>query len=317
MSILNIRDAERVATKVIIALAGQTGQGKTYTALQIARGMVSNPSKIGFLDTENGRGSLYSNILDGKFKIGDLYAPFSPKRYSLAIKDFQDAGMEVLIIDSGSHEWEGVGGCDDIANGPKADGTPRKVANWVGAKREHKEFVNTLLYSNMHIIVCLRAREKTDFTITDKPKSLGIQPICEKNFMYEMTASIMVENSGRTQTHIKVPSFLQSAFGDGKDYLGIKTGKAIIDWVNKGEKESPEITKIKSEMLMACEYGLDQVLVIWNKLTADQKKLLNAHKEICKASAEEYDKQAKEADQSPAENLAQRQEGSQLKIDMP
>lgn len=210
MSILNIRPAVRGESKAIIAIAGISGSGKTYTALKIARGMVSHPSKIGFLDTENKRGSLYADILDGPFMIGDLYPPFSPKRYSEAIKEFQAAGVEVLVIDSISHEWEGEGGCDDIANAPLLAG--KKMANWVGAKREHKSFMGTLLQCNMNVICCIRAREKTDFKDPNKPVSLGIQPICEKNFMFEMTASMLMENEGRTQKFLKLPSFLQQAF---------------------------------------------------------------------------------------------------------
>ena len=191
MSILNIRQVQKGGSKPIIAIAGTTGSGKTYTALKIARGMVSRPCEIGFLDTENGRGSLYHNIFDEPFQIGDLYAPFSPIRYAQSIKEFVDAGVKVLVIDSGSHEWEGEGGCDDIAQAPLLAG--KKMANWVGAKRMHKGFMNAILYSPIPIIICLRAREKTDFTNIDKPRSLGIQPICEKSFMFELFFESRIE----------------------------------------------------------------------------------------------------------------------------
>jgi hypothetical protein len=315
MGILDIRVAQRGESKVLIAIAGPSGSGKTYTALQLARGMVKKPSEIGLLDTEHKRGSLYSDILDAPFMIGDLYAPFSPKRYSDAIKEFQNAGIKVLVIDSISHEWEGEGGCDDIANAQLQNG--KKIANWIGAKREHKSFMNTLLHANMHIICCIRAREKTDFKNPKEPVSLGMQPVCEKNFMFEMTASLMMSNEGKTQQFLKMPSFLQSAFGSGNEYLGVKTGKSIMKWVNEGEKENPDITRIKSEMLMACEYGLAKLTEIWNNITESQRKQLYAHKEICKASAEEYERIAKEAELSPQEQLAIRQESPQLKIDMP
>jgi hypothetical protein len=36
-----------------------------------------------------------------------LDAPYSPERYIEAIKSCEDAGMEVIVIDSTSHEWEG------------------------------------------------------------------------------------------------------------------------------------------------------------------------------------------------------------------
>ena len=301
MPILTITPAKRGGSKAILGIAGISGSGKTYTALKIARGMVSNASKIGFLDTENKRGSLYADILDAPFLIGDLHPPFSPKRYSDAIKEFQEAGVEVLVIDSVTHEWEGDGGCDDIANMPLQQG--KKIANWIGAKREHKAFMNTLLQCNMNIICCIRAREKTDFKNPAKPVSLGIQPICEKNFMFEMTASFLIEDEGKKQTFLKMPSFLKEIFGSGSGYLGEETGKGLISWINTGEKEDPDIMKIQSEMLMACESGIQGVIAIWNKLTPAQKKKLEAHKNICKKAAEEYERQAKEAAEDPKDAL--------------
>jgi len=282
-----------MGSKAIIAIAGVSGSGKTFTALMIARGMVSHPSKIGFLDTENKRGSLYSDILDGPFMIGDLYAPFTPTRYRDAIKEFQDVGVEVLVIDSITHEWEGEGGCDDIAQAPLLAG--KYMANWIGAKREHKAFMNTLLQCNMNVICCIRARERTDFKNPSKPVSLGLQPICEKNFMYEMTASFLIEDEGRKQTFLKLPEFLKPAFGDGKNYITHETGSKIIEWVNGGGKEDREISRIKSEMQMACEGGLESLVTLWNSLKPAMQKALFDHKEVCKSSAMEYDRLNKQA----------------------
>jgi len=303
MGILNIRPAKRGESKAIIGIAGVSGSGKTYTALQIARGMVGHTSKIGFLDTENKRGSLYADILDAPFMIADLFPPFSPSRYSAAIKEFQDAGVEVLVIDSVTHEWEGEGGCDDIANAPTANGQPRKVANWAGAKREHKRFMNTLLQCNMHIICCIRARDKIKIEKVngrDEFIPQGLQPVQEKNFMFEMTASLLMENSGRNQQFLKVPSFLLPAFGEGKNYLGVNTGKQIIDWINTGEKEDAGVTRLKSEMQMACELGVAAVGKIWQSVPKPLQPLLLAHKDLCKASAEEYERQATQANEDPA-----------------
>lgn len=295
MGILSIRPVTRGGSKPIIAIAGTSGSGKTYTALRMARGMVNKASEIGLIDTENGRGSLYHDILDGKFQIGDLYAPFSPQRYSEAIKEFIAAGVKALVIDSGSHEWEGEGGCDDIAQSRILAG--KKMADWVGAKRLHKGFMNTLLYCPIPIIVCLRAREKTDFKDPNKPVSLGIQPICEKNFMFEMTASMLMDNEGMIQSWLKMPSFLKPFFGTGKGHLTEDTGKKVLQWFTEGETEDPAITAIKSEMLMACEFGLAGVIAIWNKLTPAMKKKLDAHKNVCKEAAEAYERQAKEANE--------------------
>ena len=291
MSVLNIRPVESGQSKAVIGIAGVSGDGKTYTALLVARGMVSKASEIGFLDTENKRGSLYADILDGQFMIGDLYPPFSPTRYAEAIKEFQDAGVKVLVIDSVTHEWEGDGGCDDIANLPLQQG--KKMANWIGAKREHKKFMNVLLQSDMDIICCIRAREKTDFSNPTMPKSLGVLPICEKNFMFELTASVMMSNQGKTQKHLKVPSFLIDAFGNGQSYLGIDTGNKIRAWLDKGKKDNPEIARLKSEALFVCEKGVNALTELWKSIPKELKanQSLKDHFSLCSESAKAYDAQ--------------------------
>jgi len=311
MTLINIRPAQRGESKAVLGIAGTSGSGKTYTALLIARGMVDKASEIGFLDTENKRGSMYADILDGQFMIGDLYPPFSPQRYSEAIKEFQKAGVKVLVIDSVTHEWEGEGGCDDIANAPLAAG--KRMADWVGAKRGHKAFMNTMLQCNMHIICCIRAREKTDFKNPKEPVSLGLQPICEKNFMFEMTASLLMKEEGKEQSFLKMPSFLKGAFGSGKGYLGRETGEKIMEWIKTGEKEDPEVTKIKSELLMACEFGIAGLTSLWDSLTDAQKLKMKPHFSVYKESALAYDKQVADASDGNSENISTKPNADKLK----
>ncbi len=277
----------------MIGIAGQSGDGKTLTALYIARGMVDHAGEIGFLDTENRRGSLYADKLDAPFMIGDLYPPFTPQRYAQAIKEFQDAGVKVLVIDSVTHEWEGEGGCEDIANN-----TNSKMANWKLAKSEHKKFMNALLQSDMHVIACIRAREKTDFKDPRKPVSLGIQPICEKNFMFEMTVSIMMHNRGINQTFLKMPDDLFAAFNNGQNYLGADAGKALIDWVNSGDNTDADLEKYKSQMQMATNGGTAKLKEEWLKMPKDILKRMKPFFSAFEQSAMAYDKLEEQADTS-------------------
>lgn len=298
MAILNIREAVREGARLVIGISGVSGSGKTFTALQMAWGLAKgNSRKVGLLDTENKRGSLYADCLVGKakqsnpFLIGDLYAPFSPQRYSAAIKEFQEAGVEVLVIDSGSHEWEGDGGCEDIAD----DGG--KVANWKKAKREHKRFMNTLLTCDMHIIVCLRAREKTSFKNPSKPESLGIQPICEKNFLFEMTTSFMIHDEGRRREILKCPADLQPIIGKQDGYLGANEGLALRKWVDGAKQLDPEVERARNTILSHCSDGLASVNAIWGDLQPSTKKALGQQFiDMARASAEEFDLQAAERD---------------------
>ena len=290
MSILNIREAKRAGSRVVLGIAGPSGSGKTYTALKIAEGMVDDPRKIGLLDTENKRGSLYADILNGPFLIGDLYPPFSPLRYAEAIKEFQAAGIEVLVVDSVTHEWEGEGGCEDIANAPLLAG--KRMADWKRAKSEHKKFMNALLQCDMHVICCIRAREKTSFTDPKKPVSLGLQPIAEKNFMFEMTASFMMWNEGSNQQFLKIPEALRPIFGTGEGYIGPEAGQALINWVNSGDQTDIDLEQYKSQMQMAASGGVAGLQDAWKQMPKNVIKRMKQFYPQFENSAKEYDNQA-------------------------
>lgn len=294
MGILNIKPAERSGSRVVIGISGQSGSGKTYSALKLARGMVDSPSEIGFLDTENGRGRLYSNILDGKFLHADLYAPFSPARYRQAIEEFQKAGVKVLVIDSGSHEWEGEGGCSDIAEQPLLNG--KKMADWKRAKAEHKKFMSALLQSNMHIIVCLRARNKTDFSNPKDPMPLGLHPVCEKDFMFEMTVSMMMYDNGKVQDFTKLPEELRPIFFEsGRDsqhhgYIGEAHGRGLIKWVDSGVKVDEEFEHWRSKLQMTASLGVAALNAEAANIPDSVKAKIRAIWPSLKASAEEYER---------------------------
>lgn len=309
MTILNIREAVREGARLVIGISGVSGSGKTYTALHMAWGLAKgNSKKVGLLDAENKRGSLYADCLVGKdgksnpFLIGDLYAPFSPQRYSAAIKEFQAAGVEVLVIDSGSHEWEGEGGCEDIAD----DGG--KTANWKKAKREHKKFMNTLLTCDMHIILCLRAREKVKMEKNQsgkiEPQSIGIQPICEKNTLFEMTASFMIHDEGRRREILKCPADLQSIIGKQDGYLGAREGLALRQWVDGAKQLDPEVERARNTILSHTGEGIQSVNAIWSELPARTKEALGQQFiDMARSSAEEFDRQEAERNACQGDDL--------------
>lgn len=292
MSVLQIRKAQREGARLVIGIAGVSGSGKTYTALQLAWGMANgDASKVGFIDTENRRGSLYSDSLvskDGEihqFMIGDLYAPFSPQRYIDAILEFQKAGVEVLIIDSVTHEWEGTGGCQEIAAN-----TTSRMADWKRAKAEHKRFMNALLQSDMHVICCIRAREKTDFTNPKEPKALGLQPIQEQNFMFEMTASVLMHEQGTRQDVLKCPADLVEILGRGNGYIGAKDGVALRKWVDGAKALDPDVERYRNSLQSIADQGLSVVNDAIAKVPAKVvKKLGEKFFETLLASAQAFE----------------------------
>lgn len=260
MSILEIRPVQRESAKLVIGLAATSGEGKTYSALLLALGLAGgDPAKVGLLDTENRRGSLYSDIFDKPFLIGDLAPPFSPARYAEAMREFAAAGIEALVIDSMSHEWEGEGGCEEMANNPS-----KRIADWLTAKREHKRFMNSLLFLPCHVVACFRAREKTDFKNPKEPKSMGLQPITEKNVLFEMTASFLLRNQGKVHDPIKLPECLRPILGqDG--YFTAEHGARLRDWVGGMDP----LERARNQVRLAATEGKEALRVAWEAIGKD------------------------------------------------
>lgn len=133
------RPAMRDKTSTLIALAGPTGCGKTYTAILLGMGLAyphmtdaeilamiekEGRSRIYFIDTEGSRGLHYAAgpgetpdfVNTFPYLYGEIKAPYTPEAYKDAITAADEAGAWVIIVDSTSHEYEGEGGILEIAD---------------------------------------------------------------------------------------------------------------------------------------------------------------------------------------------------------
>lgn len=307
-----IRKAQRQGARLLIQLSGVSGSGKTYTALQLAYGLAGRDAdKVVLIDTENRRGSLYANALPQPFNIIDFYAPFSPARYIQAIEAACNAGAEVVVIDSVTHEWESEGGCEWIAN-------QTRFPDWKRAKAEHKRFMTYMLQSPAHIIACTRAREKVDFSDPKNPRPLGIQPIQEKNFSYEATVSLMMHQQGMRQDVLKCPAELQAVLGRGQGYLGADDGLALRQWVDGGARVDPAIEHHRGILLNTTEQGLQALQAAWLATPASVRKALgDKFKDQLKASAAEYENVRQVQPDAPASiKSLNAVDGSEVPVDV-
>ncbi len=100
---MQLKKATRKAVKLKLNLSAPSGAGKTMSALLMAKGIVGDWSKIAVVDTENGSASLYSHL--GDFNTIELQPPFTPEKYMEAIDLCYNSGIELVIIDSSTHEW--------------------------------------------------------------------------------------------------------------------------------------------------------------------------------------------------------------------
>lgn len=221
---------------LLIALAGASGSGKTFSALRLAKGMAPS-GKIAFIDTEARRGLHYAD--EFTFIHSDMRPPFAPIRFIEGIRAAEDAGAEVVVIDSFSMEYDGEGGIMEWADELEASGT-KSPGNWKVPKRAHKKLMNALLQCRASIIFCLRADEKIRIARENGKtvvEPLGWMPICEKRFMFEMTASFTLTPDKPGFPHFDLPHKLQrqhrGMFSDTKP-IGEDSGIALSEWARGG-----------------------------------------------------------------------------------
>jgi len=238
-----IRPAVRTAANPLIGLYGLSGTGKTFSALLLARGLVGPQGRIVMIDTESGRGELYADVIDGGYGVIPLGEPFSPDRYIEAFKAAEQSGADVIIIDSGSHIWEGTGGVTDWAASIQERTGKAGLHCWKDPKMAHQKFVLALLRSKTPVIVCLRAKYKSRQGKNPKTGKTEIirdehaTPIQSAEFIFEMTVHAeILQDHTLNVTKISHPD-LASVFESGK-MLSIDTGKALSEWAKGDDRAS-------------------------------------------------------------------------------
>jgi len=103
---MHLQKASRKKAKIKLCIQGPSGSGKTYSALLLAYGLCNDWSKIAVIDTENYSAELYSHL--GEYNVIQLEAPFTPENYIKAIQLCEQSGIQVIILDSITHEWEHI-----------------------------------------------------------------------------------------------------------------------------------------------------------------------------------------------------------------
>ena len=231
---IELRKAERKMAKLRIGVSAPSGGGKTYSALLIAKGLVGDWKKIALIDTENGSGELYSEL--GEYNIITLEAPFSPEIYAEAIKACEDAGMEAIVIDSATHEWDGKGGCLEIV-----DSLGGRYQDWAKVTPRHRGFLEAILASSAHVITT--TRRKQDYAMNQdqsgkvKVEKLGMKEVQREGFEYELTIAFDIDikhntvaSKDRTGLFMDKPDFV----------ITEETGVTLKEWAESGKDERIE-----------------------------------------------------------------------------
>ena len=242
---LQIKRATRVGVRPLIGLYSESGCGKSLSSLYLARGIAGPNGKIVMVDSESGRGSLYADVVPGGYEVIEIAQPFSPKTYIEAIDVVEQSGAAIGIIDSASHEWEGIGGVLDQAAEIEAKSGKPGLHIWRMPKLEHAKFMLRMLQSSIPWIVCLRAKYKSRQTKnaqgkTEIVKDEATSPIQADDFIFEMTAHAeILQNHTIILTKCSHPELKKCFPEDKKEPLSIVHGERIAQWCNNPSGSKP------------------------------------------------------------------------------
>jgi hypothetical protein len=262
---MKLQKAERNQVKLRLGLSGASGFGKSYSALLLAYGITNDWTKIAIIDTENNSASLYSHL--GDFNVLSLNEPYAPERYIQAIEVCEKEEIEVIIIDSITHEWNGKGGCLELH-----EQLGGRFQDWAKISPRHQSFIDKILNSNCHVITTVR--RKTDYSLDKdgngktKVMKLGTKEITRDGFEYELTVNFELINDNHLVTASKDRTGLFS--GKPEFVINSSTGRKLIEWCNLGISVDKAMSEIN-----ACE-NLEGLKHVYSKYPSLQKQIHNA-----------------------------------------
>jgi hypothetical protein len=239
--------AQRKKAKLRLALCGPSGSGKTYSALLIAQGLAPN-GRIALIDTERGSGELYSDLVD--YDVDQLSPPFTPKRYIELIQEAEQAGYDVLIIDSLSHAWSGEGGILDLHDkAVAASRSGNSFTAWREVTPQHNALVEKVLGANLHVITTMRT--KTAYDMVDdgngkkRPIKIGLAPVQRDGMEYEFTVVMDLSIDGHVATAMKD----RTRLFDGQHFIPTpETGAMLKEWLEVGKDPGEESRKLLADL---------------------------------------------------------------------
>jgi len=225
MTGFTFQPAVKTQARLRMAIEGGPGTGKTFTALRIARGLVS--SRPALIDTEAGSASKYADL----FQFDSLVlTSYEPDDYIRAIAAAEDAGYELVIIDSLSHEWQATLETVDRLKQSERN----QFAAWREPKRAHNKLVEKILQSRVHVLATMRT--KVEYAVENsggrnEVKKLGMAPIQQDDvpYTFDVVMDIDLSHNGRI-TKSRIAALADKSI----EKPGEELGKKLAAWLAEG-----------------------------------------------------------------------------------
>ena len=137
--------------------------------------------------------------------------------------------MEVIIIDSITHEWNSTGGCLQIH-----EELGGRFQDWGPVKKRHQAFIDKLLQSRCHVITTTRRKIDYSLDVGSNGKSKvvkhGTKEVTSEGFEYELTVNFELIND---QHLVSVSKDRTNLFSNTHEFvITSKTGEKLLKWCN-------------------------------------------------------------------------------------
>lgn len=171
-------------------LSGPSGAGKTWTGLGMAgvlAKMDGGHGRVLLIDTEHDSALTYADVFS--FHHLPWRPPYDPTELADTLVKLAD-DWDVVLVDSFTHFWRGLGGTLDIADG--------KFGGWKAARPIQERLVNACLGVNAHLLLCVRSKMEylvegggagSKQTVT----KLGLAPVQDETLVYEMNIALDID----------------------------------------------------------------------------------------------------------------------------
>lgn len=230
--------AARKGSHLKLAITGPAGSGKTYSALRLAKGITQN-GRIALIDTENQSASLYATDFD--FDVVHVEPPFTMDKLTKPTVAALEADYDVLIIDSASHFWNGV--LEYKSQLDKRGGN--SYTNWAEANKNYDLMIRAILFSKIHVIVCMRSKMEYVLEENDRgkqvPKKVGMAPIMRDGVEYEFTTVFDLDIAHQAQ----VSKDRTKLFGEMIFQITESTGLQLRSWLDNDSTRNNKHRKVK------------------------------------------------------------------------
>lgn len=283
---------------LMVGMFGMGGSGKTESAVALATGMAYvRKGPVAVIDTEAGRARHKLKKNGGRFDFRhiDFQPDHSTERYLKAIDFAISQGVGAIVVDSWSHEHEGIGGAleQHAAELQRMGGQESMNAMaWAKPKRMRKAVVNRILQARVPIVFCFRAKQGVDFnyhdpkTLKRKPRAEGLVPIGDRAFFYDMTVAFCfragsdghpdwrpdIRLEPETRALIKCPGQFRQLLGYERDkppQINEDMGVALARWAEGHNRDTSGFEKFHAELASAPT--LTNLRAIGEQIAKDQK----------------------------------------------